>query len=89
MAPDPLELAGTAVNTDTDTREVKPSDVGTADEGRCTYLPWPRAPLASSLLAGLRKQACMTRGVGAQGIGWGRGQPRKGAARDGVGIPSR
>ena len=54
MAPDHLMLAGTAVNADTDMREVKPSGVD-ACERRALHLPWPRAPPASSLHAGLRK----------------------------------
>jgi len=53
-APNPLVLAGTAVNADMDTREVNPSVVDTHKQ-RVLHLPWPRAPPASSLLAGLRK----------------------------------
>jgi len=53
-APNPLMLAGMAVNADMDTREVNPSVIDTR-ERRVLHLPWPRALPVSSLLVGLRK----------------------------------
>jgi len=57
---DPVGLGGTVVQVDIDTRKSNPHVLERTDEGdRCRpwalRLPWPRALLASGLLAGLIK----------------------------------
>jgi len=77
VSPDSPGLAIMVVNGDTDAGKVEPSGIDMDGwEERCQswalHLPWPRAPLESGLLAGLKSHCCNTRGVGAQGIWQGR-----------------
>jgi len=65
VSPDSPGLAVTVVNGDTDAGKVEPSGVDMHGRGECRrswvlHLPWPRAPPASGLLAGLKSHRCNT-----------------------------